>query len=214
MPSFLDQIGQQLALVQSDPQAFAQMLKQPPRIGPEGLTSILGSAPLPLPAGVLAPTANPFLQRMVELLRQKAPELVGAVERSPRTLFNYLMPGAPARGAVGTYQTLNPLAGQTMVSGLQGLEEGASTLGHEMQHFLTDPFLAAKPLEHAQETTRQLAKMLPTRQANPVEMYAARMDPLKAFNESLSYLTEALMKPQGGDPMLQQIGQALLQQYR
>ncbi len=208
------------------------------------------------PAGssaVIAPTANKTLLGLLESLRGSAPKLMQRAESTARTVFPYLTPGEPIPGAVGTYQNLNPLAGQVNISGMQSRGDMLSTLAHELQHFITEPGLATKNPAYAVETAQQLGQMMPQGQAAAVKQYTKPFDwtsslaspqdqqaasvltgsvpqslrvlegqgmnihpaqqdaALRAYNEALSYLTESMLRPQGGgaDPALEAIANAL-----
>lgn len=204
-------------------------------------------------SAVIAPTANKTLLGLLESLRGSAPKLMQRAESTARTVFPYLTPGEPIPGAIGTYQNLNPLAGQVNISGMQSNSEMLSTLAHELQHFITEPGLATKNPAHAVETAQQLGQMMPQGQAAAVKQYTRPFDwqtvmtspgaqqdatslaggvpqalrmlssqalnihpaqqdaALRAYNEALSYLTESVLRPQGGgaDPALEAVANAL-----
>jgi hypothetical protein len=206
-------------------------------------------------SAAIAPTGNKILQQLMQALYAKAPKLMDQVQDTGRMVYPYLTESLPAKGAVGTYQNLNPLAGNVNVYGMQSQDEMMKTLAHELRHFLTDPTLATKKPVHAAETAQQITKMLPPRQQNVMQnQYTAPFDwhlnmpsnrpkealqsqlignvrraeevpmhqpkdlqepALRAYNESLSYLTEALLEGnKGGDPALEAIANALGQGIR
>jgi hypothetical protein len=175
-------------------------------------------------SAAIAPTGNKMLQSLMQALYTKAPKLMDQVQDTGRMVYPYLTPGNPAKSAVGTYQSLNPLAGQVQVSGMQSQDEMLKTLAHELRHFLTDPKLATKNPEHGLETAQQLGNMMPGIQKARTSMYTGMggdtatfkpNDKLTAYNESLSYLTEALLGGnKGGDPALEAIANALGQGIR
>ena len=188
-------------------------------------------------AAAIAPTGNKMLRQLLEALRNKAPKLMQQVEDTGRMVYPYISEKMPAPGAYGTYRNVNPLAGQVDLWGMQPGKELESTLAHELRHFLTDPSLATKNPGHAAETAAQLGAMMPAKQQGGMSRYANPANPdeqLRAYNESLSYLTEALLskgsgrsiigewspykmtnlRPDEGDPALEAVANALGQGIR
>lgn len=184
-------------------------------------------------AAAIAPTGNKMLQGLLEALRQRAPKLMQQVDDTGRMVFPYLVSpeSMPKRGAMGVYSHVNPLAGNVHIStNHPNWNEMVSTGGHELRHFLTDPTLATKKPGHAQETAQQLSRMMPVKQRGGMAQYnqpfeanpaatniqpSQQDDALRAYNESLSYLTEALLGGnKGGDPALEAVANALGQGIR
>lgn len=180
-------------------------------------------------SAAIAPTGNKLMLQLLDALRKQAPKLMQQVDDSARTVFPYISDQMPAPGAYGTYRNINPLAGQIDVWGLQPKSELAPTVGHELKHFLTDPKLATKNPAHGAETAQQLTRMMPVKQRGAMNQYtqpfegqaASKIEPsqqdsaLRAYNESLSYLTEALLGGnRGGDPALESVANALGQGIR
>lgn len=186
-------------------------------------------------AGVIAPTGNRILQALIEGVRGKAPGLVKKAEGLSETVFPYLVPREmmPVQGALGAYRSSRTLPkGELYVRGGRPAGEQVDTLGHELRHFLTgfDPKFINKKPSHALETADQLTRMLPPPQRAAMQRYHLpspnampgvtdlmnKLPPggsgpaANAYDESLSYLTEALMSGnKGGDPMLEAIAEAL-----
>ena len=186
------------------------------------------------PSAAIVPTGNRVLQALLEAVRGKAPGLVKKAEGLSETVFPYLVPREmmPVE-ALGAYRRSSTLPkGELYVRGGRPAGEQIDTLGHELRHFLTgfDPNFINKKPGHALETADQITKMLPPPQRAAMQQYhlpspsampavteiVNKLPPggsgpaADAYNESLSYLTEALMGGnKGGDPMLEAIAEAL-----
>ena len=107
----------------------------------------------------------------------------------------------------------------------------------------SNPALMNKPAGHALETAQQLSHMMPAPQQRGMQQYLSGVgtpslagtpmdvlralqggakkvvpgkaqNPAVAFDEALSYLTEALLRPQGSDPALTSVANALGQGLR
>lgn len=208
------------------------------------LSLVMNMAQPQVAKGIIAPVGNPRLKAAFEALREKAPNLIKQAEGKAETVFPYLMPRElmPGGESLGAFrQSMTLPKGELYVRGGRPAEETATTLAHELRHFLTgfDPELLAKPAGQMEETARQLAHMMPAPQQAGMQSYlkgvgmpsaagtpqellkqtqggartlgrsSATTDPELALNEAMSYLTEALLEPRGGDPMLEAVANAL-----
>ena len=183
---------------------------------------------------VIAPTANKKLQGLFEALRGKAPKLVQKAEGMKETLRPYLLPRETmvTPNALGEFRRSDTMpVGDLHIRGGRPAAEQADTLGHELRHFLNafDPAIMNKKPEHALETAQQLSGMMPVAQKSAMSNYLPSSDATPmilsnlrqqppgskgpaslAFDESIAYLTEALMQGnKGGDPALESIANAL-----
>ena len=215
-------------------QLFKQ-LKSGEKADPSLMRDLVQEATNVNPAGVIAPTGNRVLKGLFEELRKRAPGLVKQADELSQTVFPYLVPGEmmPVANSLGVFRRSGTMPkGEIHLRGARPQAEQVDTLGHELRHFLTgfDPKFSGKNPSHALETAQQLTEMmpwsqnramresyLPSNEASPTILQnLARMKPgssphaSNAYDESLAYLTEALMQGnKGGDPALEAIANAL-----
>ena len=166
----------------------------------------------------------------------------------PNTLGTFMERGAGPgmqKALVSQGARIPDPTGEIQVWGGQSQQDMLTTLLHELGHFVNTPQVATKNPVHALETAQQLTRMMPGKQAKSMAQYLPKVsqseDVLKklstggphfrslirpedatrtAYNESLSYLIESLLQPQGmrtvqnADPMLGPIAEALGQGLR